>query len=250
MLVPCYARVGVKGTARQLGRIRLNEAVIGMSAGHCGSYHILAMDKHYLEYVITGSFPSLPSCVGLTPTHPFVALANKQRAAGVTGNIGEAVTGVVARRVLDLKVGEFVHVKPKQGFGRRKSPDYLFRVGPKLPGPFAKLWPPPLSVPLPTWWPVESKARNSPKAADDAVEAAALAQLASFWHTIQNGFPQDVGFGMAVSLAYETSSRVMITLFLPRNQSKLLTHLASAKHPKFMADFSNDTVTRSALYGC
>jgi len=87
------------------------------------------------------------------------------------------------------------------------------------------VWPAVLLPALPTWWPVESKARTTLANVKTAVKSEALQQLASFWYTIRNSFPNEVGFGMTVGFAYETNPRVIINVFLPSNQARLQAYL-------------------------
>lgn len=61
--------------------------------------------------------------------HPYERLTGKIRTAGVTGNIGEAFAAIFARRCLGAGIGDIAHVRPCWPFRRRKSPDYLMRLG-------------------------------------------------------------------------------------------------------------------------
>src|SRR5579871_4127030 len=241
MLIPCYCKLGFQGNETLIARVPLNDNTVGTTAGFCGSYHILSMGRHYRAYVVTGIFPRFPDCAGLPPSHPYMELGRKQRAAGVTGNIGEVATGIIGLRVLNLNINEVTHVKPGPTFGRRKTPDYMLRAGHNLPGRLQPVWPAGFGLNLPEWWPAESKARPTASAVSVAVKTEAFPQLAAFWHTIQNGFPDDVGFGMAVGLAYENPARITITLFLPRNQPALLAHLAASTYTDYRDNFVNDT---------
>src|SRR5262245_22847929 len=109
----------------------LNPAVMNSIASSAGSYRILEMGQHFSDYVLkAGLFPPFPHCVGLPHAYPYQALANKLRAAGVTGNIGEGVAGVIADAVIGLPLGHYVHVNLKPGVGLRKTPDFMFRMGP------------------------------------------------------------------------------------------------------------------------
>src|SRR5262245_25043820 len=102
MNVGLTVQLGLHGPQQFVGLIQLNAGSIGGSAAWAGSYHILEMARHYDEYVVTGMLPSLPVIPGFPVTHPYRRLASKIRAAGVTGNIGESVAAIVARRRFGL----------------------------------------------------------------------------------------------------------------------------------------------------
>jgi hypothetical protein len=227
MIYPVLVRRGLFGGEQPLNSVTLDPIVMNSISAYAGSYHILSMGRHFNDYVISAAGPPVfPPCMGLPRAYPFLALSNKLRAAGVTGNIGEGVCGVVADAIFGMPLGAFLHVKLKPAAGLRKTPDYMFRLGPFLRG----VWPavlPALPAALPTWWPVESKARTTRGSVDAAVSSEALPQLASFWYSIRNSFPNAVGFGMTVGFAYEANPRVLINVFLPSNQARLQTYLAS-----------------------
>jgi hypothetical protein len=219
-------RRGLFGAEQALNSLTLDPKVINSISDSAGSYHILEMGRHFYEYVIgTAGPPPFPPCVGLPRAYPFVRLSNKLRAAGVTGNIGEGVCGVVANAIFGMPLGTFLHVNLKPAIGLRKTPDFMFRLGPYLPA----VWPVPLAAlppALPTWWPVESKARTTRGGVNTAVRSEALPQLASFWYSIRNSFPNAVGFGMSVGFAYETNPCVFLNVFLPSNLAGLQAYLA------------------------
>ncbi len=126
-----YLRTGLNGVEVPLGNLELTNSGISNISELAGSYHILEMGQHFFEYSVSpGPFPPFPRSL-IPSTYPFLALANKQRAAGVTGNIGEGIGGVVARHVFGMPPGTFPHIKLK-GRGRRQTPDFMFNLGPYL----------------------------------------------------------------------------------------------------------------------
>ena len=168
MTYPVLVRRGLFGAEQPLNSVTLDPRVMNSISAYAGSYHILEMGRHFYEYVISSAgLPRFPLCPGLPPAYPFLALSNKLRAAGVTGNIGEGVCGVVADAIFGLPFGTFLHVNLKPGGGLRKTPDYMFQLGPYLPGPCLPVWAPGLPA-LPTWSPVESKARTTKASVNSA----------------------------------------------------------------------------------
>ena len=129
MNVALRIQLGLRGTLRALNPIWLDVGSVGAASSWSGSYHVLAMGRHYDDYVITGRILGLPPIVGIPVAHPYERLTGKIRAAGVTGNIGEAIAALFARRCLGAGIGDIAHVRPRRPFRRRKSPDYLMRLG-------------------------------------------------------------------------------------------------------------------------
>jgi hypothetical protein len=90
-------QLGIRGPRRSLNPIWLDTGSVGATAGWAGSYHVLSMGRHYDDYIITGRTIRLPPIAGIPAAHPYERLAGKVRAAGVTGNIGEAIAALFAR---------------------------------------------------------------------------------------------------------------------------------------------------------
>src|SRR4051812_6639187 len=104
MWVPVKARIGWNGFQREVASVWLEPESIGIDAGCYGAAHVLEMGQHYHAYVVTGDLPQWPVISGFNPAHPYVLANGKIRCAGVTGNIGETVTAIVARRLCSLDV--------------------------------------------------------------------------------------------------------------------------------------------------
>src|SRR5205085_7641349 len=131
MNYPVLIRRGLFGGERPLNSVTLDPKVMNSISSYAGSYHILSMGRHFNDHVISSAGPPpFPPCMGLPRVYPFLALSNKVRAAGVTGNIGEGVCGVVANTIFGMPLGTFIHVKLKPAAGLRKTPDYMFQLGP------------------------------------------------------------------------------------------------------------------------
>jgi hypothetical protein len=220
MNVDVCVQLGLRGATTPIGPTWLDAASMGAASAWAGSYHVLAMGRHYDDYVVTGRILRLPPIPGIPVAHPYERLSGKIRAAGVTGNIGEAVAALVARRFLYAPIADIAHVRPRRPFRRRKAPDYLMRLGPLLPGVFAPVLPPGATFSWPDWWPVESKARTTENGCADA-RREALAQLTAYWSILVSSRPDLIGFGIIVTLRYWPPREVRASIILPAAQQSL-----------------------------
>jgi hypothetical protein len=241
--VDVRVQLGIRGSRRQANPLVLDVGSVGAASSWSGSYHVLAMGRHYDDYVITGRLVGLAPISGFPVAHPYERLTGKIRAAGVTGNIGEAIAAIFARRHLNAGIGDIAHVRPRRPFRRRKSPDYLMRLNNLMPGPFATILPPSSSFSWPDWWPVESKARST-TAGSDAGRRDALNQLVAYWCLLVNSQPGVVGYGVIVSLTYKPPREVRACLILPRDQARLVTGLQTDREE------IEEGMLRSCLHGC
>jgi hypothetical protein len=201
------------------------------------------MGRHYDDYVVTGKQFGLTPIAGIPTAHPYERLSGKIRAAGVTGNIGEAVAAIFARRYLSAGIGDIAHIRPRRPFHRRKSPDYLMRLGSVMPGPFGLIVPTGATFTWPDWWPVESKARTT-KVASDAARREALQQLAVYWSLLARLQPALAGYGLIVVLRYQPPRELRVSLILPRNQDQLVQELRKGD------DEYDHAILRRCLHGC
>jgi hypothetical protein len=227
MYVDVCIQRGLKGPASLLGRTWLDSASIGAVSNWAGSYHVLAMGRHYDDYVISSRILRLPVIPGLPPAHPYERLAGKIRAASVTGNIGEAIAAIVAVRFFGVAIADIAHVRPRRPFRRRKAPDYLMRLGPFMPGVIGAVMPAGQVVAWPDWWPVESKARTTEPACAQA-RREALRQLIAYWLLLAGSLPQQVGFGVIVTLCYWPPREVRVSIILPSNHASLVSEFANS----------------------
>src|ERR1044072_4239869 len=224
MNVDLKVQLGLYGTSETLSPIKLDVGSVGAASSWAGSYHVLSMGRHYEDYVMTGALMSLPPITGIPPAHPYEKIAGKVRAGGITGNIGEAIAAIFARRYLLAGIEKIAHIKPRQPFKRRKSPDYLMDIGKLFPGPFSKVIPKGFSATLPDWWPVESKARSN-ESARKGGRLEALRQLLAYWSLLQNSQPATVGYGLIVVFRYQPTRQVRVSLLMPKNQPKLVEEI-------------------------
>jgi hypothetical protein len=243
MNVPVRVQLGLYGKSKKLRSVGLDVASIDATSSWAGSYHVLSMGRHYDDYVMTGMLMSLPAIAGFPPAHPYERLAGKIRAGGVTGNIGEAIAAIFARRYLSAGVDKIAHIKPRQPFKRRKSPDYLMNIGILMPGPFKSILPPKFPKTWPEWWPVESKARNNEKASSDG-RRDALRQLFAYWDLLMAAQPQLVGYGLIVVFKYQAEREVRVNIILPADQARLISEMKKGYEK------DREAIVRGFLHGC
>ena len=212
MNVDLRVQLGIRGTSHLLNPIYLDVASVGVASSWAGSYHILSMGRHYDDYVISDRIIRLPRITGFPAAHPYERLTGKIRAAGVTGNIGEVIAAIFARRYMMAGIGDIAPIRQRRPFRRRKAPDYLMRLGGLMPGPFNQVLPDDQSFNLPDWWPVESKARNT-DARSNSGRRDALNQLMTYWALLANSQPQTVGYCLIITFTYQSPRRLPRTWF-------------------------------------
>jgi hypothetical protein len=243
MNVPLHLYLGTRGPSCILNPIDLDVASVGAASSWSGSYHVLFMGRHYDDYVITPRTIALPPIAGIPPAHPYERLTGKIRAAGVTGNIGEVIAAIFARRCMSAGIGDIAHIRPRRPFRPRKAPDYLMRLGTLMPGPFAPIIPCGRTFSWPTWWPVESKARST-EAGCRAGRKDALTQLLAYWSLLVNAQPGVVGYGQIVTFTYLPPREVRVVLILPSDQTRLVQGLQQN------GENIDDSLLRNTLHGC
>lgn len=243
MNVALRVQLGLRGQQLPLNPILLDVASIGSAASWSGSYHVLAMGQHYDDYVVTGNLLTFPQIAGFPLAHPYERLAGKIRVTGVTGNIGESIAAIFARRCLGSGVGDIAHVRSRRAFMRRKAPDYMMRLANVLPGPFAAILPAGFVPMWPIWIPVESKARTT-QASSWAGRRDALRQLVTYWSLLANSQPGVVGYGLIISFTYQGSREVRASLIVPSDQTTLTQRLQED------GEDAEDQALAACLYGC
>jgi hypothetical protein len=244
--------IGLNGTPIQLSILRILGSQIDSTANYAGSNHILRMGSHFNTY-IARSPPTLPVHAWIPSGHPYKFLDSKLRAGGVTGNIGEMMTALIATRELGLHSSRIGHIQPRTG--RYKSPDYMLELNSVLPQRIMQRLPQTRRLTLPNLWPVESKAREYSSGAASAAKAA-LRQLVVYWWQIRNRCPQNIGYGMINTFAYlQLNHPLTLIILLPHprhrirsilnrhNYPQLLNLLKNWDHPEFVR-------MRGHLYGC
>ena len=213
-----YTNVGVHKHVSDKVYIRAGQ--VEAAAGYAGSCHVLEMGRHYAEYVrYKEQFPSFPRAPGF-PHSPYLnQLDIKSRASNVTGNIGEIIAGVVARRTLKIDAAGIALLKTSPN---SQTPDYLLQRTPEFTSVLAEIAPALAGVTLPEWWPMESKARSD---GGVACVQGALKQLAAYWYHNRYSDPDSVGYGIVVAACFKRPRSVSVHLFAPEDQAALITHL-------------------------
>lgn len=232
------ARIGFGAVTRNLPPLVVAQTDIDHVAQYAGAYHVLEMGQHFRDYVEQGNMPLFAAVNGFPGNAYFEPLTNKQRAQGVTGNIGEGIAGIVAERVLGIQPDGIAHIRLQRPFRKRQCPDFMIRMGGTFSAAIAGLGPLIPSYSCPEWWPLESKARVDGNACDAAVNDA-FRQLAAYWYTIVRGArAADVGYGIVVTCAYDRNRGVGIRIFAPNNLLALQTHLqAFPNYDAFVAGY-------------
>lgn len=214
-------RIGFGRNSHRLMPLVVAQHDVDLVGAFAGAYHVLEMGKHFRDYVERGDMPSFPPIAGFPAAAHFEPLTNKQRAQGVTGNIGEAVAGIVAQQVLGVPASGVAHIRLQRPFRRRQCPDFMIRTGPTLPSVIVHHLRLPCLTHCPDWWPLESKARVDGNACDQAVSDA-FYQLAAYWYTISAGAcANDVGFGFVVTCAYDRNRGICLRVFMPNDVAEL-----------------------------
>src|SRR5438094_686387 len=135
MLFDIYLQLGSDGPRQRVQRMQISEGHILSVGSFAGSYHVHAMDRHYRDYIVNPSFPSLAAATVLHSDFPtnfsYRASEEKQPSPGVSGNIGEALGGIVGRDLFQLGPDEIVHIIPIRG--KIKAPDFIFFFDPVPP---------------------------------------------------------------------------------------------------------------------
>jgi hypothetical protein len=210
---------------------------------YAGSSHILEMGRHYEEYVRSHwGAPDFLPITGFPPGLPLRPLEMKARSAGVSGNIGETLAGIVASRVLGCPASEIAHLVVRS---KQKTPDFLIHSSSGFQSFLEPIMPSSSTLTMPPWWLMESKTRSA-TINNDAVREG-LRQLASVWYEMRVDEPEVVGFGVVVGSGLQKTRRIRIHFFLPQSdshQQALISYLNSlTKVPDFTKPQLDSIVT-------
>lgn len=229
MSISVRVRSGLTGGDVPIGQILLRPSEVGTASELYSSTYILRMGLHYDRYVVSGYLPDFEAIRSLYSTaNPAASTTKKVRAPSVTGNIGESIASLVARRKLgSRRIGD---IEPVIASSAAKAPDYLMRFRPMFPNSFqlaTGIVNPQLGFGR---WPVESKAVATAGQATASVRKA-LQQLGTYWYMRDQAEPGVVGFGIAVCLIYGGEAGgdrlVRVHVFTPADQASLRAEIAS-----------------------
>ena len=228
MSIPVKVRCGFDGTDQALGTVRISPAQIQAACELYGSNYILRMGLHYQRYVIADYLPEYLLVNGIyLSTNPAPKLTDKKRATSVTGNIGESILGVVARR--KLGASRMNDVQPINATSSAKCPDFRVQLRPSFPASFQAANGSQLPVNF-QFWPAESKAVETEGGAKPAVKRA-LKQLGTYWYERRTFEPNVVGFGIVCCFIYRGTKSdpkrfIRLYVFTPINQALLQQRIA------------------------
>jgi len=226
MSIPVEICCGFTGTEQPFGTIGVSPEEIQSASELFGSNYILRMGLHYQRYVISNYLPRSPLVLGIyNSTNPAPRLVAKKRATSVTGNIGESIVGIVARRKLGAAT---VDVQPLNVTPKAKCPDFRIRINPGFPPIFQTAcgFNPPVNF---EYWPAESKAVESKGRAKSAT-LKALAQLGTYWFERRDFAFDEAGFGIVCCFIYKGTirspeQRIRLYVFVPDDQETLLRRI-------------------------
>jgi hypothetical protein len=218
---------GLTGGEVPAGKMRLRPQEVGTASDLFSSTYILRMDLHYERYLVSGYLPSFHAIRDLYTTFsPAASLTKKVRAPSVTGNIGESIASLIARRKLgSRRIGD---IEPIIASSKAKAPDYLMHFRPMFPPSFQLATGVNPAIAF-ARWPVESKAVATSGKFGSSVRKA-LQQLGTYWYKRAANEPDVVGFGIVVCLIYRDDAAggrlARVHVFTPANQTTLLTEIA------------------------
>ena len=215
---------GFAGNPGPIGAIRLKPTDMGTASEAFGSTFILRMGLHYDRYVLGGPPPNYQAVPALYTAAAIAGQSvGKARASSVTGNIGESIAGLVARRKLGSRPLD--DVLPVVASSRAKSPDFVMKLRPMFPASFGQAVGANLTVAF-RRWPVESKAVETDGKAGAAVRKALL-QLGTYWYERYPFEPSVCGYGIVVCFTYRGDPRkITVHVFTPSNQAALQAAIA------------------------
>jgi hypothetical protein len=226
---------------RDASPIEIRASSVDVAGDYAGSYHVLEMGRQYSAYVrYRDQRPLYRYSFGLPAWSPAQRLMRRNRAADVTGNIGEIVAGILARRTLGARASEIAHLEARQD-GR--TPYYLL-VDSDGVRKYVSGLTGVLEDALPLHWPLESKAWSRGAADRDAIRDA-VRQLAAYWLDTRAGYPEGVGHGIIVGLALDRPRTVNVYVLVPRDHVALLAWFDGV----ILDAHANYRTPRDELYG-
>lgn len=223
----------------------ISASSVDIAGEYAGSGHVLEMGRHFTAYASYGaSWPRFGFPVAMPAWNPAPRLMWRGRAADVTGNIGEIITGIVAKQVFRANVFEIAHLEARRD-GR--TPDYLI-VNSEGVRTYVADFVDMAESDLPFYWPVESKAWSRPDGQRDAIRDA-LRQLADFWLDTRQGNEQGVGYGVIVGVQLAYPRTISVYILVPKSAASLLAWFVSVEVEAGNKKSSPREVLRSRLSG-
>lgn len=227
MSIPVVVRSAFDNTEHPLGNLVITPNEIQQGAGIFGSTYILRMGLHYQRYVVAGYLPNWNIVHGIyLAANPAPRLTTKNRSNSVTGNIGETVLGIVARRLLGAM--GMSDILPLNVTPTAKCPDFRVRISPAFPPAFQSATGLNPAIGF-SYWPAESKAVESAGRASVTLKKALL-QLGTYWYERRLLEPNVAGFGLVCCFIYKgvkasPLQAIRLYVFCPSNQASLLQRI-------------------------
>lgn len=151
---------GMNRKEHHIGTMRVNPNEVETACGLFGSTYILKMGLHFDRYVVSNSIPNFQAVPAIYTSAAIAAtITRKGRAQSVSGNIGESIAGLVARRKLGARM--LNDVLPVLVPAKKQAPDFVMKLRPMFPASFetaTTMVNPAIGF---ARWPVESKAVSS-----------------------------------------------------------------------------------------
>jgi hypothetical protein len=194
--------------------LRVSSDAFESAGSYAGSSHIFEMGRHFDAYVAdefeTPSFLPIPGF----PSNPFFEqLVEKARSPGVTGNIGETLSGIVATETFGCNAADIGHLVVRS---KKKTPDFLIRRTPTLEVILQDIRGTG-ELNLPDWWLVESKIRSGQINRQHILEG--LIQLITVWFDLKDYSVHDIGCGIVIGTGLQPRE-IRIHVFTPQNNQK------------------------------
>lgn len=241
---------GMNTNETPIGIMRVKPGEVGTACGLFGSTFILKMNLHFDRYVVSNSIPNYQAVPAIYNAAAIAAtITGKGRAQSVSGNIGESIAGLVARRKLGARM--LNDVLPVRVPPKKKAPDFVMKLRPMFPTSFetaTTLVNPAIGFGR---WPVESKAVSTNGQAGQALRKALL-QLGTYWYERYPYEPGVCGYGVVVCFIYRGHPNrvIKVHVFTPTNQPALQAaiqaHRVANTKGQYMTQLGNPN---SALRG-
>jgi hypothetical protein len=223
----------------------ISSVAIDVAGSYAGSYHVLELGQHFDAYTdphTPRAFYSVPQLPNWVPADP---LLERNRAADITGNIGEIIAGLLAKRLFGVPPHHIVHLRAR----KKLTPDYLLHDVPQLQAYVAQISQIPAAR-LPEHWPVESKAGIDSLGRYESEKA--LRQLIAYWIDISRRYPKGVGYGVIVTTEL-TAARITVSIIMPlgkRRAKRLRTYLRARRSYERFCQLGQDlTLITACLRG-
>lgn len=238
---------GINGNEEPIGTMRVKPSEVGTACKLFGSTFILKMGLHFDRYVVSNSIPNFQVVPAIYSSAAIAAtITGKGRAQSVSGNIGESIAGLVARRKLGARM--LNDVLPVRLPAKKKAPDFVMKLRPMFPASFETATTMVNPVIGFGRWPVESKAVSTNGQAGQALRKALL-QLGTYWYERYPFEPEVCGYGIAVCFIYRGNPNrvIKVHVFTPTNQLALQTAIQIHRNANTKAAYMADLYDPSSV---